>query len=367
MELYAVAVLQREAERSGLASKTDSARKFAAYRAYLRKRGLSDRSLRSGKWGAYRQSCDRHLPGFFARLAESRLFQKKRLNFENVEVLSRIAGKKADLEISTQAGRPISVALKNYTDARRIQLHSATFNSFALGFFFDSDAVGRFVDRVSGTRFQGAAYAARDAALTLAGYRKVVPLMHANDEIQVGLRRRFVESKRFALSPPSLAVWREACAECGNSGVKVALKILKFVPPEQLKRRLLRMTGFDGTEEMLILDPVRFSDSITVPAFRRLRRALRARETEVTPRKWGQSIRFEFRGKDVPKFAVDVPFTINSNGAWVRGTPFRGRRHFGPPDNAELRWGERRPGKSRQLSTITLTWLDLRTTGIFVE
>lgn len=62
--------------------------------------------------------------------------------------------------------------------------------------------------------------------------------------------------------------------------------------------------------------------------------------------------------------AIDVPCTVNTNGAWIRdGEPYAGTRYH-VKEKQDLTWGERRPKKCREIATSINTYLDLGPTGV---
>jgi hypothetical protein len=61
---------------------------------------------------------------------------------------------------------------------------------------------------------------------------------------------------------------------------------------------------------------------------------------------------------------VDVPFTINKNGAWISGDYYTGTR-WHAKEGRQLAWGQRRPKKSRELATSINTYVNFGATGIF--
>jgi hypothetical protein len=129
-----------------------------------------------------------------------------------------------------------------------------------------------------------------------------------------------------------------------------------------VKGRILKMIGLDGAEELLLMDPIRSSDTLTNPAFSSLRDGLLASDVEVARRGQGIQVRLVNGGEQL--IAVDFPFTINTNGAWyMEETPPEGIYHA--KEKRILHFRDRRPKKSKELSTMVLTYVDLSKTGIF--
>lgn len=361
LELYAVAKLQELAEERGLAITEDSAMKLAEFVAYAAARGYAFGDFETGRWSIYKATFDRHLPVFFDRLV--RKFPDERFDFVNVEVDNRNAQLKGDFLIVSSAGRGISVSLKNYRGgALRPQLNSGTYNSFILNFLFDSPGVGTFTDPTTGLPFRSTPATVRDVVLERNGYGAIIPLMHKMDALNAGIRARFIATSEFEFLDET--AFDRARKECGDAGATVALEILGAIDEPRLKARALKMTGMDGTEEMLIMDPAQFSDSITNETFAALRDSLHDPATTLVVGRRGQGIGFDFVNDGRVLLQVDVPFTINKNGAWISGDYYPGTR-WHAKEGTNLAYGQRRPKKSRELATSINTYANFGATGIF--
>ena len=78
----------------------------------------------------------------------------------------------------------------------------------------------------------------------------------------------------------------------------------------------------------------------------------------------GKGIGFDFVLEGETLVQVDVPFTINKNGAWISGTPYDGVR-FHAKEGIDLAYGQRRPKKSKELATSINTYVNFGAAGIF--
>lgn len=361
LEIYAVALLQRLAQERGRATTADADVKLAAFVAYAELRGYTLEDFVTGRWSAYKAAYDKHLPAFFDRLAAK--FPGESFDFVNVEVENRNAQLKGDFQIVLKSGHAISVSLKNYRGgALRPQLNSGTYNSFILNFLFDSPGVGTFTDPSTGLPFRSTPAAVRDKVLEANGYGAIIPLMQKMDALNADIRARFISTPEFEFLDE--AVFDRARKECGEAGATVALEILGSIDPARLKARALKMIGMDGAEEMLLMDPDRFVDSITNEAFGRLRDRLHDPATTLLIGRRGQGIGFDFVSGGEVILQVDVPFTINKNGAWISGDYYDGTR-WHAKERRNLAYGQRRPKKSRELATSINTYVNFGATGIF--
>jgi hypothetical protein len=182
------------------------------------------------------------------------------------------------------------------------------------------------------------------------------------DELNAAIRARFIDGPEFEFIDE--ATFDQARKECGEAGAAVALEILESIDPARLKARALRMTGMDGVEEMLLMDPLQFADSITNPTFAMLRDSLHDPTTTVRIGRRGQGIGLDFLSDERVLLQVDVPFTINKNGAWISGDRYEGTK-WHTKEGRELAYGQRRPRKSRELATSINTYVNFGATGIF--
>jgi hypothetical protein len=362
LELYAVALLQRLAQDRGMAISADADAKLRSFQTYAHTRGFSDADFDTGRWSAYKHAYDRHIPVFFERLV--RTLPGQRFDFINVEVENRNAQLKGDFLIVTHPGaQRISVSLKNYRGgALRPQVQSGTYNSFILNFLFESPGVGTFTDPCSGLPFRGTPALGRDKVLAANNYEAIVPFMAKMDALNVAIRARFIDTPEFEYLDE--AVFDRARKECGEAGATVALEVLTHIDRARLKDRALKMIGMDGAEELLLMDPDQFTDSITNPTFRALRTSIQDPATTLRVARRGQGIAFDFVSGTHVLLQVDVPFTINKNGAWISGDPYTGTR-WHVKEGRNLAYNQRRPKKSRELATSINTYVNFGTTGIY--
>lgn len=359
LEKYAVALLQHLAEDAGVASVNDSAAKMGEFHAYAEARSLTQEDFDQGRYRVYKENADRHLPVFFRRLLTH--WPTATLDFEDVEAAHRNINMKGDFVIRVNGTDAHSVSYKNYRKtAATPQVCSGTFISFIMNFLFDARGVGTWVDPVTGASFRSRADQ-RDSALRRNGLAGIVPLMTRLDRLNESIRSRFIDGPEFEFLDEGK--FDEARKQAGHEGAEICHEILAAMPSAIIRDRLVKMTGFDGAEEALIIDPSRNVDTITSEKFQLLVTGVQA--APVVFEVENQSIRFRFLRPDGGTLlSVTVPFTINKNGAWVSGTPFEGvRPYHGEP--GLLAYNQRRPRKSRELATSVNTYVDLQSTGIF--
>ena len=362
-ELYAVALLQKSAEEYQIAAHENSKIKEEAFWAYLSERSMGQADLETEPGLTYMTSLNKHLPHFVKEIAAK--WPTAQLDFVDVEAEYRNLKLRGDFLIQGLPQGDVAVSLKNYRNgARRPQVCSGTFNSFILNFMFSSTAVGTFQAGKDGPPFRGSDLAARDRAVNLIGLGAVLPKLHRLDELNREIRAKFIDGPEYEFYEHNS--FKKTCQEVGNEGAQIASEILNSVEPGAIKARLLTMTGLDGEDEILLIEPATYIDTITNKKFRGLRSLLNGANTNTQIVKRGQGLGIEFVHENVVVLKAQVPFTINKNGAWISGTPYAGvRLHH--KEGVELAFGQRRPKKSRELATSVNTYLDLQPTGIFGE
>lgn len=360
-ELYAVALLQKHAQQHNISAVADAKEKEKSFHGYLAQRSMGPDDLEVEPGLTYINNLERHIPVFVAKLAK--MWPSAKLEFINVETEYRNLKLRGDFLIKGTPFGDLAVSLKNYRNgARRPQVCSGTFNSFVLNFVFESTGVGTFFDPISKTTFRGANVEERDEAIVNAGLGVMLSQLHRLDELNKEIRSQFIDGPEYEYFSPE--DFKVACAKVGQEGADLAGKILKQLPREVIRKRILTMTGFDGQDEVLLIEPDTSTDTITNPRFRLLRERLQHEDIAIEIELKGQGLGIVFADRGATVLTAHVPFTINKNGAWISGEPYTGKR-FHKKEGVELAYGQRRPKKSRELATSVNTYLDLEPTGIF--
>jgi hypothetical protein len=259
------------------------------------------------------------------------------------------------------------VSLKNYRkSADRPQFNAQTFNTFALSFLFPKGpAVGSFIDTSVNTRFTARTRPSRDKAMENCGYQHLIPFLHELDGLQDEIRRTFVGTPEWEfLDEDKFDPIRK---RIGVTGAAIMKCFIDELPMQIVKERLLKMAGLDGAEAVLIMDPRVMAESVTdLSPLRRLYADVQADACSLQVAHRGQSLFFALVVDGKTLVSVNVPHTINKNGAWVDDeTYIGGKMHRS--EKRVLEHLQRRPRKSTQISTSINTYMDLRSAGIFVE
>ncbi len=359
-EAYLVWQLQLAIERSDLALVKSSERLKKAFDNYIDQRGVRSEFGRS----EYKANVDLVVQELAAKLADH--FLGLRLSFEDVEKDYRDRKLKGDLEIQLSKGSPVSVSVKNYKKGfRRIQLCSGTWNSFLNNFLFTADGVGMFIDPRDGSRFKGSDVERRNQIVIWLGLESLIEVYEFIDATNKKIRKFYIDEPAARFWADVEDRWKADCALYGNLASERLSSALDQVEPTAVKRRLLQMAGLSYEEELLLLGQGKYLCSLFSEPYRKLLKAANDDSTTVSYQARKQSLIFTIRDDQNRSLAeVQVPFTLQKNGAWhLPRSPYKGKQYH-EKEGLELAYGERRPAKSRELATSTNTYLDLGAIGV---
>jgi len=364
-EHYAVYVMAKTAEDLGAATTSHSEALWDGFVAYLAHRTWTHDVQFVELYPEYKANVDRQVPRFVDRLASK--YPRSKFRFAIDEARFRIMGIKADFTIEFDTEQdPHFVSLKNYigkSGITRPQVSSGTFLSFAAGFVFERRGVGTYDDpRVAGRTFSGSNKVERDGVLAYQGRTELIAPLQELDDIQQHIRNELLSMRMY-----DEATVKAVIQTIVPRGQAAMLNIFETLGMGAVRAKFLERAGLDATEDVLYFDAHNFVDSITNPKFSRLVDLVNDPATEFSISPVGQSLRFRFSANGQSILSVDVPLTINTNGAWHRPK----QRYAGTQEKndkghrVQLQWGELRPYKSRELATSTNTYINLKATGIF--
>lgn len=364
-EHYAVFLMAATAEKNGWASRESSPALWESFLGYLSERGWSIEDDFAKKHPEYKRNVDKQIPVFVNRLHAK--FETAKFAFQIDEARFRNLGLKADFTVDV-SGRdePFLVSLKNYVGAggiTRPQVSSGTFLSFAAGFVFERVGVGTYADpRIASGKFSGSSKEQRNDVLRFENRQTLIAPLEVLESLQETVRDQLLSLKFY-----DKAKIRAVVERIVPTGQEAMLAVFRELGLDTVREKFLERVGLDGTEEILYFDQNKSIDSITTPKFHALSEAVNNPKTifEIIP--VGQSLRFQFMKDGEHVLKVDVPLTINTNGAWHRprekyeGTQVKNDKGH----EVELVWGEIRPYKSREIATSTNMYVNLQATGIF--
>ena len=366
-EHYAVAIMQELVEKQNRAIANNSVFLYSEYERYLTERGMKHKDIVNDQ---YIKNLMAHVPKYIEKLLNKE--PKLKMNFSCIEKDARNANLKGDFELELSNKNKINFSLKNYNGGiRNMQYKSGTFNSFIMNLFFESSGVGSYTYPHSDAKkcekkackisykhehFRGSNLNERDKALSRIGYSKIIPLAHKMDLIHQNMRNDVLRSNTYKFyDETKFNLLRK---KTGQDGVSAALEILNNLDIKILRKSIISATGFIDGEELLAISPDEFLDTYTNQAFMKFRSKLAKDEVTTTFKKQGQSliIKLDFKGEGL--IEANIPFTINSNGAWWRDEPFTGERYH-PKERMNLKYGQLRPKKSREIATSINTYIEI--------
>ena len=359
-EAYLVWQLQLEAERQRCALSKSAATLKSTFDSYIDVRDARVHFDRSD----YKVNVDKVAKKLVHDLSAH--FLDQQFDFVDVEKENRDRNKKGDLEIRFADGKSISISVKNYKNGyERIQLCSGTWNSFLNNFLFIPDGVGQFLDPDNGERFSGSDREKRDSLIIRLGLEPLINVYKFIDETNDAIRAFYADSPNARMWQSISARWKTDCATYGERAAKRLSDALHQIDPTKVKQRLLVMSGLNFEEELLLMGKGKYLSSLVSKPYRQLLEAVNQRSTIVRHQATGQSLKLSIRSdNDKELIGIQVPFTLQKNGAWhLPKEPYVGKRYH-PKEKIQLAYGERRPKKSRELSTSTNTYLDLRRAGL---
>jgi hypothetical protein len=365
-EVYSVFVMQRAAEEMQKAAQQSSSDRLEDFYQYLDEAGLTLNDFESGRYRQYKVNADLQLPKFVERISAA--LDSSRLGFINVEKEFRNRGLKGDFVLSYGEGADeIPVSLKNYIGSggvSRPQVGSGTFASFAASFVFERVGVGAYLDPTSGDPFRGSDVEQRTRILLATNRGDLVPLLAVLDQVQAEVREEFLGPSGVHYDQAKV---KAAAQRVASMGIDATLELFQRLSIDHVRSVFLARTGLDGEEEALFFDDQRYVDSITTREYHELRQRLNDPGAKLDISRQGQGIRFEFSDAEGPILRTDVPYTINTNGAWYRPKErYSGTRQYLDKGHlVDLAWGQRRPYKSREIATSVNMYVDLAKAGIF--
>lgn len=357
-EIYLAARLQEEAENHGVALKDTSDELNERWVDYCNDRNVLGTFLKS----KYRNNVDRVALAIVLDIVKR--YPDQKFSFECVDAEYRAIGKKGDLLITFDSGVEVSVSVKNYQNGfDSIQVCSGTFNSTLNNFLFDSTncAPGTYINPLTGEKFQGSNREVRDELVSKL-YPNVLPFYHQLDKINDTVREFYINSNEAEHWDNVSEKWKSDCAEIGNKVAEIINCALSWVPGSIVLNRLQKATGLVSDEHLLCLGKGDYLFSLTNQKYCELvERIKNATHVYITNK--GQSVFYDIRDAKGNILTINQPCTLQKNGAWfatnedrfdgVREKNDKGKRVL-------LKWGQRRPAKSKELATSTNTYLRLK-------
>lgn len=369
-EKYVVYLLQRFAVENGVAITNDVDEKHDAWYSYAEDRGV----VKSFSESMYRKNPDMHCEPFFKELMEK--YPNNKFDFVDVEVEERAKGKKADFMIELDNGKRIPVSLKNQQRHDGAQLFASTWIAPLNGILFDRAGQGTFHNPFDTNKtFLGRNSVVRNDIIKKMGYSEIVSIYEWMDESYKYLKEYYVGKKvgkEFVYNEKSRFHYNIADQldkdrkSYGKKAARLFEKALRMLPQDKVKSRMLKISGLDCQEELLILSPKGYFCSFFNEKYQKALKRVNSEKCKLIYEIRGenQGIHFTYVDDEGAIFKpFYVPFTLNLNGAWwvdKKIPKYEGTRTYvgGVDDGAELQWQERKEKKSRQFAPSTNTFFN---------
>ena len=322
----------------------------------------------------YYKNCVKWTPRFVSELIDT--FPNSTFSVFDVEKEYRDKNMKGDFAIgvTTKEGISsiISFSLKNYNGGVcRPQVCSGTYNSFIMNILFESAGVGMFTNPIDGSRFKGKAktVTTRDLIVEKNYGIDIVKILHKLDKLSGTMKEDFLHSPDLKFFDESK--WSVACHDIGHKGADIVLDFLEnHVPKNLVRKRIMKMAGLDGAEELLAFDGKNYLNSLVNKKFKRMLEKIPSCELDYF--RHAKNVRFNFKSGSEIILEIDIQFSLNSNGCWYKGDTAKERKNgyvgkrFHKKEGIALEWRERRPKKSKEISTSVNTYVDFKKAGLFI-
>ena len=356
-EIYLAVLLQQEAEHQGVALKHTSKELLKEF----------EKACVEGKIETkfFKSKYSKNIEATYQSIVQDiiKKYPDHKFHFKYVDVVYRNLGKKGDLVIVFDDGEKVSVSLKNYQNGySSIQVCSGTFNSTLINFLFDDTncSPGMYI-APNGVIFKGSNREYRDG-LVKRDYPQLLPFFTQLDTINDDTRDFYINSPEAEYYENIADQWKKDCSSVGTKVAPLIVEALSYLPNEMILKRLQKATGLVSEEHLLCLGKGEYLFSVTNLEYQKLCARVKA-ATHVEVESRGQSVFYHICDADGTIISINQPCTLQKNGAWfaTNEDKFEGLREKNDKGtNFMLKWGQRRPRKSKELATSTNMYLRLK-------
>jgi hypothetical protein len=358
-EAYIVYLLQSYAVDNKVAITDDVAAKYNAFIEYCEDRDVLDEFNQS----IYKKNIDVVIDKFILDLLAK--YPNRKFDFVDVEREFRDKKLKGDFIIRFEDGSSISFSLKNYKKGfNRIQLCSGTWHSFLNNFLFESAGVGTFFDPFTQEVFQGCNREYRDSLIEKLGYDALKEVYTFFDTINDTIKKFYTYSEQARYWKNVSAQWKGDCAAYGLKAAEKIISALDSIPKDIVKNRIIKMAGLNYDEEILLIGNGKYLCSLFNQKYAQILKRVNSVESVVEYTTNGKGLLFTLCDSVGVIVNIEVPFTLQKNGAWhLPKTKYVGTQYHNK-EGVALIHGERRPKKSKEISTSINTFLNLKKSGV---
>ena len=358
-EAYIVYLLQAHAVENKVAITDDVAEKHNTFIQYCEDRDILDEFSKS----IYKENIDVVIDKFILDLLAK--YPNRKFDFVDVEREFRDKKLKGDFIIQFEDGSLISFSLKNYKKGfNRIQLCSGTWHSFLNNFLFESAGVGTFFNPFTQEVFQGCNREYRDSLIEKLGYDALKEVYTFFDSINDTIKKFYTYGEQARYWKNVSAQWKGDCAAYGLKAAEKIISALDSIPKDMIKNRIIKMAGLNYDEEILLVGNGKYLCSLFNQKYAQILKRVNSTESVVEYITNGKGLLFTLCDSVGVIVNIEVPFTLQKNGAWhLPKTKYVGTQYHNK-EGVALIHGERRPKKSKEISTSINTFLNLKKSGV---
>jgi len=371
-ELYFVAKLQESLRDLGVHITDNVDEKGEDFMKHLVDHKVSqDRFDRS----QYKRNIDKHIHNIANDLIKK---YNRKMDCVSVEVEYRNKGMKGDFILEFEDKTNISYSLKNYKKSfKTIQVCSGTWPSFSNRFILtDSQGVGHvgpgmYLDE-NGKKYSSTRAPAKRDQFIRSKYEpdvaeKIIEFLKCLSDHNNNIKDKYVKSDDTSVWTHEVSeMWKGDCNLLGIDGAKIVRDILKLVDPSKVKNIILKMCGLDtDCEELLCIDNNTYLCSSTNDKWGSLLDDLNSEETLCNVVNDGPKLCVSFVKNNYEILKVCIPFTLQKNGGWFLDEEYKESGYDHPKEKKFLNYGDRRPKKSREISTSINTFINLSSIGLY--
>ena len=358
-EAYIVYLLQKFAIDNQVALTDDVSDKYNTFIQYCEDRDVLDEFNKS----VYKENIDAVVDKFFADLLAK--YPGRKFDFVDVEREFRDKKLKGDFIIQFGDGSSVSFSLKNYKKGfNRIQLCSGTWHSFLNNFLFEPAGVGTFIDPYTQEVFQGCDREYRDNLIEKLGYNALKNVYNFFDTVNDTIKEFYTYGEQARYWKNVSSQWKNDCASYGLKAAETIISALDSISKDAVKNRIIKMAGLNYDEEILLVGQGKYLCSLFNQKYAQILERVNSNESVVEYNTNKKGVLFTLRDSAGVIVSIEVPFTLQKNGAWYLPKAKYSGAEYHEKEGVDLVHGERRPKKSKQISTSINTYLNLKKAGV---
>ena len=357
-ELYFTFIVQKEFSKRGINNVGVVLEKETEFNDYCLERKITEMFETSD----YKKNMDICLENFVDKLIEK--YPLRKIDIRNVEVEYRNKGLKGDFILQFDDMEIVSVSLKNYKKGyNSIQLCSGTWHSLINNNVLKlAEGPGMYIDCETGKEFraQKKCKKQRDNNYIKLGYKEIILELNKIDTILNEIKEKYIKSETARYYENIEKDWVEDCLQYGNKGIDIVINALDRLPKERLLENLLRSSDLCHTEELLLIGKGgEMMCSLFNDRYKELLVRVNKKECTLSYSKHMKNLRMTLSDLAGEILHIDIPFTLQKNGAWFLPKEKYEGTHYHPKEKKDLVYGERRPKKCKELNTSTNMWFKI--------